>query len=241
MKLGKQKIKCRSCGTLLTINVTEENMNKSLRCPICKKIAPLAQYEIMDEKEKEMEANRQTPPTPPPAPAPAPAPTPDEETRYGQTHDNNAVAPEDHFDRRDDYISDILPPSQTTGTYTRDTELVQEQTNNQTKDEIGLLVIEKSNRTYQLKEGCNIIGRNGEGTEADFKIDTPNEKKISREHIIIDVNYCDNKYNYLVKLYKKEVNATYINGNRLEYGDCINLMDGDIIDLPGVKLHFIKP
>ena len=233
MKLGKQKIKCRSCGTLLTINVTEENMNKSLRCPICKKVAPLVQYEIMAEQEKESEVNRQVPPPPPPIP--------DEETHYGHTHGNNAVDHEDHFDSRGDHIGDVLPPIKTNNTDTRDTELVQEHTNNLPKDEIGMIVIENSNRTYQLKEGCNIIGRNGEGTEANFKIDTPNEKKISREHIIIDVNYSGKQYNHIVKLYKKEVNATYINGNRLEYGDCINLMDGDIIDLPGVKLHFIKP
>lgn len=208
MKIGKQKIRCRSCGALLTINVKEENINKSLRCPVCKNIAPLLQYEVQPEESVQQARIQQ--------------PAVNEAVNNNIPSNNNESTrlntPQEPVERR----------------YEPEPEPEQEA-------RTGMLIIKSSNKTFTLKEGHNIIGRNGEGTEADFKIDTPNEKRISREHIIIDVVRDGRIYNHSVKLYKKEVNITYVNGSRLEYGDSVILKDGDKIELPGVTLQFIIP
>lgn len=200
MKIGKQKIRCRSCGALLIINVKEENINKSLRCPVCKNIAPLLQYEVQPEESIQPSVNNVVNNNIPSFN--------DESTRLDTR--------QEPVERR--YEPEPEPEART-----------------------GMLIIKSNNRTFTLKEGHNIIGRNGEGTEADFKIDTPNEKRISREHIIIDVTKEGRNYNHTVKLYKKEVNITYVNGSRLEYGESVILNDGDTIELPGVTLQFIIP
>lgn len=206
MKIGKQKIRCRSCGALLTINVKEENINKSLRCPVCKNIAPLLQYEVQPEESIQQERIQQ--------------PTLNEVANNNiPSYDDESTrlsTPQEPVERR--YEPEPEPEART-----------------------GMLIIKNNNKTFTLREGHNIIGRNGEGTEADFKIDTPNEKRISREHIIIDVVRDGRIYNHAVKLYKKEVNITYVNGSRLEYGDSVILKDGDNIELPGVTLQFIIP
>ena len=102
-----------------------------------------------------------------------------------------------------------------------------------------LYVVGKDNLCYGLKIGNNIIGRNGEGSKADFKITTPGDRRMSREHIIIMVEKgVDGGYRHFAKLYKKEVNATYINKERIEADDCLILKDGYTIDLPGITLEF---
>lgn len=208
MKIGKQKIRCRSCGALLTINVKEENINKSLRCPVCKNIAPLLQYEVQPEESIQQERIQQ------------PA--------VNEAVNNNIPSYNDESTRLN------TPQEPVERRYEPEPEPEEEA-------RTGMLIIKSNNKTFTLKEGHNIIGRNGEGTEADFKIDTPNEKRISREHIIIDVMKDGRIYNHSVKLYKKEVNITYVNGSRLEYGDSVILKDGDNIELPGVTLQFIIP
>lgn len=208
MKIGKQKIRCRSCGALLTINVKEENINKSLRCPVCKNIAPLLQYEVQPEESIQQERIQQ--------------PTVNKVVNNNiPSYDDESTrlsTPQEPVERRYEPEQEPEPEART-----------------------GMLIIKSNNKTFTLREGHNIIGRNGEGTEADFKIDTPNEKRISREHIIIDVVRDGRIYNHAVKLYKKEVNITYVNGSRLEYGDSVILKDGDNIELPGVTLQFIIP
>lgn len=208
MKIGKQKIRCRSCGALLTINVKEENINKSLRCPVCKNIAPLLQYEVQPEESIQQERIQQ--------------PTVNKVVNNNiPSYDDESTrlsTPQEPVERRYESEPEPEPEART-----------------------GMLIIKSNNKTFTLREGHNIIGRNGEGTEADFKIDTPNEKRISREHIIIDVVRDGRIYNHAVKLYKKEVNITYVNGSRLEYGDSVILKDGDNIELPGVTLQFIIP
>ncbi len=208
MKIGKQKIRCRSCGALLTINVKEENINKSLRCPVCKNIAPLLQYEVQPEESIQQERIQQ--------------PTVNKVVNNNiPSYDDESTrlsTPQEPVERRYEPEPEPEPEART-----------------------GMLIIKSNNKTFTLREGHNIIGRNGEGTEADFKIDTPNEKRISREHIIIDVVRDGRIYNHAVKLYKKEVNITYVNGSRLEYGDSVILKDGDNIELPGVTLQFIIP
>lgn len=210
MKIGKQKIRCRSCGALLTINVKEENINKSLRCPVCKNIAPLLQYEVQPEESIQQERIQQ--------------PT------LNEVANNNIPSYDDESTRLS------TPQEPVERRYEPEPEPEPEP-----EARTGMLIIKSNNKTFTLREGHNIIGRNGEGTEADFKIDTPNEKRISREHIIIDVVRDGRIYNHAVKLYKKEVNITYVNGSRLEYGDSVILKDGDNIELPGVTLQFIIP
>lgn len=108
------------------------------------------------------------------------------------------------------------------------------------KRNAGIVFVAGDRQTYyRLKAGYNIIGRNGEGSKADFKITTNGDRRMSREHIVIMVERCaDGNYRHFVRLYKKEVNATYINKERIEHSDCFILKEGYTIDLPGVTLEF---
>lgn len=84
---------------------------------------------------------------------------------------------------------------------------------------------------YKLKEGKNVIGRMSSSSNADIQIKADNH--LSREHIIIDVKNIPGmgKVHYL-SLHKEKVNATFVNDERLMFGDSIVLQNGDRIKLP---------
>lgn len=93
---------------------------------------------------------------------------------------------------------------------------------------------------FKLKEGRNVIGRDASASSADFRIPTPDSKRLSREHLVIEVKKVPGKgLVHYVSLYKEHVNDTRINGVRLEYGDCIVLRNGDKLRLPDVSLQFV--
>lgn len=253
MKIGKQKIRCRNCGSLLAINVKEENINKSLRCPVCKNIAPLVQFELETEKDCDNqvianEKERRTGQDFLKEQEPAGDPYMAKEQKADQNEEIESEKSGSEKNAANNEVSKEMLNTNDDDDITRP-KIQQEQPGHNTETEqpsgvegkIGMLVIKNSNKIYQLKAGCNIIGRNGEGTKAHFKIDTPNERRISREHIVIEVLKDGNCTNHITKLYKREVNTTYINTTRLEYGDSVILKDGDNIELPGVTLQFIIP
>lgn len=92
---------------------------------------------------------------------------------------------------------------------------------------------------YQLKLGRNVIGRKAEDSKADCKIPNLKDKRISREHIVIDVKNTPSKgYVHYLSLYKKQVNKTYIHDEQFEYGDCYILKNGDTITLPNLEVKF---
>ncbi len=108
---------------------------------------------------------------------------------------------------------------------------------------LGVLTMPDSGLSFRLKTGRNIIGRKADTSSADIQIPVAdNKKRLSRNHLVVDVKKVSNKgFVHQVSLYKKDLNATYINGELLEFGDCVIIKDGDILELPDVRLKFRMP
>ena len=95
---------------------------------------------------------------------------------------------------------------------------------------------------FRLKIGKNLIGRKAANSIADFQIPITESKRLSREHLIIDVKKVPSKgLVHYASLYKQNSNVTFINGERLSYGDCIVLKHGDIFNLPDISVKFEIP
>lgn len=104
---------------------------------------------------------------------------------------------------------------------------------------LGRVRIVGSGKSYQLRPGRNVIGRKGVKSNADFQIDTAEQRAMSREHILIEVKKVSGKgFVHYISLFKEKVNKTYIGNEQLFYGDCIVLKNGDIIKLPDASLKF---
>lgn len=108
---------------------------------------------------------------------------------------------------------------------------------------LGQLQVVGSAQTFQLKIGKNLIGRKASQSHADFQIPlSPEKRRMSREHIAIEVQKVKGMgYIHTISLAKKEVNTTYVNDVRLEYGDKIVLKNKDLIKLPDASLLFSIP
>lgn len=104
---------------------------------------------------------------------------------------------------------------------------------------IGTLVMKSTGQRFCLKPGLNIVGRNAQSTSATVRINTGESKRMSREHLVINVERKPGQgFVHSVKLYKQQVNDTYINNERLTFGDIVVLRNGDLIRLPDVDLVF---
>ena len=107
---------------------------------------------------------------------------------------------------------------------------------------IGRLVIPLSGISYQLLTGKNIIGRKASASIANFQIETGDNKRMSREHLIIEVKRIPSSgFSHYVSLYKEKVNKTFINSTELLWGDTLILQHGDLIKLPDIDLRFELP
>lgn len=91
---------------------------------------------------------------------------------------------------------------------------------------------------FQLKEGRNIVGRATSSSTADVQIPVLGSKRMSREHLIIDVKLVGENYVHTVSLYKEKVNETYVGENLLEFGDMVVLSPRDELRLPDATLIF---
>lgn len=105
-----------------------------------------------------------------------------------------------------------------------------------------LQVVNSDTPNFRLKMGKNIIGRKADSSKADFQIPvkvTPSH--ISREHLIIDVNRVEGKgFVHAISLYKQQVNDTFVNDEKVFYGESLILHHKDIIKLPdGISINFI--
>lgn len=95
---------------------------------------------------------------------------------------------------------------------------------------------------FRLNVGRNVIGRKASASSADIQLPTTESKRMSREHLIIEVKKIPEKgFVHYASLYKQRVNETFINQERLEFGDCIILKDGDVIKLPDMTVKFEIP
>ena len=107
---------------------------------------------------------------------------------------------------------------------------------------IGRLIIPLTGISYQLLPGKNIIGRMASASTANFQIETGDIKRMSREHLIIEVKRIPSSgFSHYVSLYKERVNKAFINSTELLWGDTLILQHGDIIKLPDIDLRFELP
>ena len=107
---------------------------------------------------------------------------------------------------------------------------------------MGRLKVLPSGPSFQLQPGKNIIGRRATHSSADFQIPTEGSKRLSREHLVIEIKKVQGKgFVHYASLCKQKVNRTLIGNEPLEFGDCIVLNDGDIIKLPDVNVKFEIP
>lgn len=101
-----------------------------------------------------------------------------------------------------------------------------------------LKVMDSSAPKLRLKTGKIIIGRKANSSKADFQIPTDGNR-MSKEHLVIEVKKVPQKgIVHYISLYKEKVNDTFLNDEKMIYGDCIVLKNGDIIKLPDATLKF---
>lgn len=107
---------------------------------------------------------------------------------------------------------------------------------------LGKLVVVSTGKEYQLKPGRNVIGREAVASSTDIQIDTGDSRRMSREHVVIEVAKIAGKgYVHQARLFKERCNATFVNKTQLEYGDCIVLHHGDVLRMPDVDVKFEIP
>lgn len=105
-----------------------------------------------------------------------------------------------------------------------------------------LKVLDSNTQTFRLKVGKNIIGRKATASAADFQIVTGESKRLSREHLTVEVKKIPGKgFVHFASLCKMKSNATFVNNELLEYGDCVILQHGTILKLPDVSIKFEIP
>ena len=107
---------------------------------------------------------------------------------------------------------------------------------------LGKLKVMPSGPSFQLKPGKNIIGRRATQSTADFQIPMEGSKRLSREHLVIEIKKVQGKgFVHYASLCKQKTNKTFIGNELLEYGDCMVLNHGDVIKLPDVNVKFEIP
>lgn len=107
---------------------------------------------------------------------------------------------------------------------------------------LGELLMAGIGAPFRLTMGRNVIGRKASASTADVQIPTGDSKRLSREHLVIDIKKVPGKgLVHFVSLFKEKTNATFINDTRLEYGDCVVLQSGDVLKLPDATVRFVIP
>ncbi len=95
---------------------------------------------------------------------------------------------------------------------------------------------------YALQSGRNVIGRKSDASSANIQLPTGEGRRMSREHLVIEVKKVPDKgYVHYASLYKERINETFINDEILAFGDCIILKSGDKLTLPDATLLFEIP
>ncbi|MDE7136104.1 MAG: FHA domain-containing protein [Muribaculaceae bacterium] len=100
-------------------------------------------------------------------------------------------------------------------------------------------VLRAGGMVFPLQMGKNIIGRQSSGQQATISLPCPDNKRMSRQHLLIEVkNNPDGSLSHVASLYKQQTNSTYINGQQLFFGNFIVLNDGAHITLPNYEIEF---
>ena len=107
---------------------------------------------------------------------------------------------------------------------------------------IGCLRIVDSGKVLFLKPGSNVIGRMAQSSKATIQIPTGEDRRMSREHLLIEVKEEPQLgYVHRAMLCREKCNDTYVDSVKIEPGDCIVLRNGNLIKLPGTTLRFEIP
>ena len=105
-----------------------------------------------------------------------------------------------------------------------------------------LVVMDSDLPAFRLKVGKNVVGRKANASSADIQLSVGESKRLSREHLTIEVKKVPGKgFVHIASLYKLKSNATYVNDNILEYGDTVILQHGTVLRLPDITLQFVLP
>lgn len=108
------------------------------------------------------------------------------------------------------------------------------------KNVIGVLKIEGSNNVYQLLKGRQIVGRQASSSQAQIQINMGDARRLSREHLVVEVQSdAQGGFRHIASLCKEKLNATFINNDKLDFGDRVILRNGDIIRLPDITMVFV--
>lgn len=100
-------------------------------------------------------------------------------------------------------------------------------------------VLRAGGMVFPLQMGKNIIGRQSSGQQATISLPCPENKRMSRQHLLIEVKKNpDGSLSHVASLYKQQTNSTYINGQQLFFGNFIVLNDGAHITLPNYEIEF---
>ncbi len=106
---------------------------------------------------------------------------------------------------------------------------------------LGRLVAVSTNTTYPLQIGRNVVGRKASGSAAHVQI-ACESRRMSREHLVVEVkNELGKGLVHYLSLNKAQVNATYVDSMKLEYGDRVILRHNTMIHLPDMDLRFEIP
>ena len=103
------------------------------------------------------------------------------------------------------------------------------------KESNARLVFEE--QPYFLEEGQNIIGRKGNTSKADIQIDT-DDRYMSRQHCSITVTTLPDGTKKAVLSNYQNKNLTTIDGQEIETGDAIRLINGNRITMGHTTVVF---
>lgn len=104
---------------------------------------------------------------------------------------------------------------------------------------IGQICVLRTGSTFPLKQGRNVIGRKADSSKATIQIPTGDNRRVSREHLVINVKrVLGQGFVHTVSLFKENVNKTFINGSQLQPGEELPLKHGCRIELPALSLRF---
>lgn len=106
----------------------------------------------------------------------------------------------------------------------------------------GQLRVISTGQVFPLKMGRNVVGRKASSSSADIQLPAGDSKRMSRSHVVINVmKETGTSITTHISLFKENVNKTFVKGNEVLYGDELVLNDGDVIELPDLKVVYEIP
>lgn len=99
-------------------------------------------------------------------------------------------------------------------------------------------LIDANGKIYQLKTGCNIVGRKASSSPANIQIEV-DDRYMSRNHAVIEVQTSHGDTLHILRNSANK-NSSYLNGKLIESTDQLILNNGDKIKLGFTEITFKK-